>query len=123
MKKIFLVLLLFLAAQFLRAQQDDTFIGAGGGDVPGVDLGAVMVENDEENIQTGLNEYGQISTTFKAGALTGGAVTAADLLSDVPGIYYSKASIMAAGEGSYAPSVLNIRGFGNSPNARHPYRS
>jgi outer membrane cobalamin receptor len=117
MKKIFLALLLLLAAQFVRAQQDGAFIGAGGDDVPGVDLGAVMVENDEENIQTGLNDYGQISTVFKAGALTGGAVTAADLLSDVPGIYYSRASIMAAGEGSFAPSVLNIRGFGNSPNA------
>jgi len=117
MKKFMLAALLIFSAQLAWAAQGGAFVGAGGDETAGVDLGAVMVEDQEENVQTGLNDYGQISTVFKEGALTGGAVTAADLLSEVPGVYFSKASIMAAGDGTFTPQVINIRGFGNAPNA------
>ena len=117
MKKVILAVLLIFTARLVLAQQGGAFVGAGGDGPASVDTGAVMTGDEDEDIQTGLNEYAQISTVFKGGALSGGAVTAADLLGDVPGIYFSKASIMAAGNGQFSPQVINIRGFGSAPYA------
>jgi len=117
MKKIIFAALLMVFCVIIKAETPGIFTGAGD-ETPSVDLGAIMVEDEDESFSTGLNDLSQSTATFKNSAITdNSAMTVADILGEVPGIYYNKSEIVSYGSGMFTPSVLKIRGLGETPNS------
>ncbi len=117
MKKIIFAVVLMALFIVIKAESPGVFTGAGE-ESQGVDLGSIVVEDEDESFATGLNDLSQSTATFKGSALTdNSAMTVADILGEVPGIYYNKSDIVSFGSGLYTPSVLKIRGLGETPNS------
>jgi len=111
MKRIMVCMFLLMLAGTAFAE----FVGAEG---EVVDIGRLMVEEEaQEEYSAGSNAFGQSNAVFKEGAIESGEdVNIVDLLEDVPGVYLNKASLLNYTVGSYASSILKIRGLGNTPN-------
>ena len=117
MKKALLAIILMVSFTAIKAEQPGGFIGAGN-DTQAPDMGTIVVEDQDENFTTGLNDLSQSIATFKGAALTdNSAMTVSDILGEVPGIYLDKSGIMSFGSGLFTPSVMKIRGLGETPNS------
>ncbi|MEI7542153.1 MAG: TonB-dependent receptor [bacterium] len=117
MKKIFLSILFLISFIIIKAETPGSIVGAGE-DFTDMDLGAVVVQDEDNGVQTGINEFSQATTVFKNSDIAGtSAMTVADILGEVPGIYFNKSEIVSFGTGMFCPSVLKIRGLGETPNA------
>lgn len=117
MKRIILLMLFMLGFAVVNAQSSPGFTGAGG-EEPGIDLGAIMVEEEDDSFTTGLNDMAQSTAVFKNYAINGNSsITVGDLLAEVPGLYMNKSEIVSYGTGIFTPSVMKIRGLGETPNS------
>jgi outer membrane cobalamin receptor len=83
-----------------------------------LDIGRVLVEDEEPAVESTVNEFGQPTTDFKGRAVESSpAVNIDDLLSSVPGVYSGKSGLLSFGTGIFTDSNLKIRGLGATPNS------
>jgi iron complex outermembrane recepter protein len=115
-KKLIVIFVIFMSAM-IKAEIPGNF-GTTDTEQPAVDIGAVLVEEDEAGQTTGLNDLSQSTDIIKGRAISASpAVTVADILDGIPGIYMNKSDVMSFGTGRFAPSVMTIRGLGGAPNS------
>lgn len=103
MKKIFLVLALFLVVPILSFSMV-------------YDLGNVLIS--ENNYVVGISDFGKSVASFSGKTLElSSDSNIVDVLGDVPGVYFTKANILNFTAGSMTTSVFKIRGLGEMPNS------
>jgi len=80
------------------------------------DLGNVVI--NENQCVIGINDSARSFVSFTGRTLElNGKGNVADVLKDVPGVYFSKAGIINFNAGTMAPSVFKLRGIGDMPNS------
>jgi outer membrane cobalamin receptor len=80
------------------------------------DLGEVSV--DGSGYSYGINDFARASAVFTGQAFDFGAeANAADILSEVPGVYFLNSGLLDFGAGFYTGSITKIRGSGGGVNS------
>jgi outer membrane cobalamin receptor len=114
-KKITLIFaVLFVFAVFGRAE----FVPDVNTEDQGVDIGRVLVEDEEPQVENIINDDIHAASVIKHSKIESGpAVNLDDMLEQVPGVYTGKAGMLNFGTGMFAASNLRIRGIGATPNS------
>jgi vitamin B12 transporter len=75
-------------------------------------------EKADENVYTySINDFARLSAFFNNTAIDyGAAVNAADILQEVPGLYFLNSGLLDFGIGQYTGSITKIRGLGGGIN-------